>query len=502
MSTHRFDDTWFMAHRQRLLSPPLPLSPERKAALVRGLFANSRLAGTVRDDTERALRFLAPRHAGAARAHLQFFRACLETTGLVPSDALVNAAVQVEWLWYTTPFKRFYRDHLAHVMKVALTALWLLEEPQGPLSRGGVAALDWIAQQLAEGSMGSDTLRAAALGCGNRAEDLKESGFWRHAVYEATRLAGLLHDMAYPDIMAAKVGKAASHAHGDTPYAQASRQEAERAIAWMRRNLVMSPFQRGRMPGPLPLADTSRRVAERLFMTSHSLRGAHTLLGFMELRHRVSELSPLDAFVMEWAALAISLHDYDKLFEEASKPPEEADAVFQEWLLEAGDWNKQAIRPRFTDDPVSYLVALADQLQDFGRMSYQSAARMRYPPVAAEEEHPAPEDDVAALRLSYPCEAVELETEGEAPKMRAHLHFIFGAEQGAPFGTTSKGAAEAALKKIPKDKPEPSFGPQGWLDHAGLFESVNVTVSHAPGPTPLRSTRPAITEARRAISKS
>jgi hypothetical protein len=49
------------------------------------------------------------------------------TPMLVPSDALVAAAVQIEWLWYTTPFKKFYRDHLAHVMKVATIALALCD---------------------------------------------------------------------------------------------------------------------------------------------------------------------------------------------------------------------------------------------------------------------------------------------------------------------------------------------------------------------------------------
>ena len=54
---------------------------------------------------------------------MQLYRAALEVFGFLPSDAIVNAAVQIEWLWYITPFKDFYRDHLAHVMKVALTAL-------------------------------------------------------------------------------------------------------------------------------------------------------------------------------------------------------------------------------------------------------------------------------------------------------------------------------------------------------------------------------------------
>src|SRR4051812_9231064 len=124
MRSHRFDGSWFIARRDRLLAAPLQ-GPSH-AHVARSILDDSRLDGRVADFTEGALGHLAPRHAGAVRAHMQFYRACLEAIGLVPSDAIVNAAVQVEWLWYTTPFKGFYRDHLAHVMKVALTALWLL----------------------------------------------------------------------------------------------------------------------------------------------------------------------------------------------------------------------------------------------------------------------------------------------------------------------------------------------------------------------------------------
>lgn len=262
----------------------------------------------------------------------------------------------------------------------------------------------------------------------------------------------------------------------------------------LRGGQVPRPFQQGRMSGPLPLAEKSRRVVESLFMESHSLRGAHTLLGFMETSHRAVGLSPFDAFVMEWAALAISLHDCDKFFELAKKPPgSKKDALVQEWLQEEGRQNKQAIRPRFEADPVSYLVALADQLQDFGRMNYRPELPTAEPPLT---------EDFASLRLSYPCKAVDLEAEGAAPGMRGHVHFIFGGEQEQPFGTTAKGASKAAEKKIPDEGSELIFGPEGWLDHAGLFASMTVAVSHESTPKPLRSTRTAAPEAGRAVNES
>ena len=45
--------------------------------------------------------------------------------------------------------------------------------------------------------------------CGNHEVDDPEQGvrerFWHDALLETVRIAGLLHDLAYPDVMAAKV---------------------------------------------------------------------------------------------------------------------------------------------------------------------------------------------------------------------------------------------------------------------------------------------------------
>jgi hypothetical protein len=284
---------------------------------------------------------------------MQLYRACLETIGLVPSDAIVSAAAQIEWLWYVTPFKGFYRDHLAHVMKVALTGLWLLEEKGSPLATGGNALINQVAKGLATGEFGSDAIRGAARWCRVSEKDLEDPAFWKAAVLESVRIAGLLHDMAYPDTMSASVDDAAKGVRVRSPRQDSEAELARWAVNGLNDHLVMAPFHEGQLPWWRSMSDDSRRVAEILFQQSHSLRGAHSLLQFMGLTHRIAPLDPFERFVLEWAALAISLHDYDKLFELRGKRCPEGSKPWEQQRWAEKPENRCVIRPCFKGDPVS-----------------------------------------------------------------------------------------------------------------------------------------------------
>jgi hypothetical protein len=313
----RLDDAWFIHRRGRLLEPVThPDGEPRHAHIARGILNGSRLSGQVDVTTERAIGHLAPRHRGAVRAHMQLYCAALEVFGFLPSDAIVNAAVQIEWLWYITPFKDFYRDHLAHVMKVAVTALDLLEHEESPFVKAGESLLGQISRGLASQELGAPRLRNAARRLGIPDADLKKAAFWSSAVLETTRLAGLLHDMAYPDVMAAKVERAARPVRARAPFEPGLDDTCRNAVAMLQHHLVASPFHEGKLPGPDGIEERERRIAESVFRESHSLRAGYGILRILEDSRRVGVVTPFDAFVMEWAALAISLHDYDKFYED------------------------------------------------------------------------------------------------------------------------------------------------------------------------------------------
>lgn len=477
MTSLRLDDDWFVRYRHRLLAPRRFGKPFAYAA--RGL-VGAQLDRRAEDGTEGALAHLSPRHRAAVRQHMQIYRACLESFGLVPSDAIVNAAVQIEWLWYVTPFKRFYRDHLAHVMKVALIGEELLASPESPLADGERPLIERVAKGLADRTFGTAALRVAARRAGVTEEELGREDFWRDAVFDAVRIAGLLHDMAYPDDMAGKVARAAGPVRPRVPFEPADGETARHAIAAMDGCLSLIPFSRGKLAAAL--SDADRRAAEAAYSISHAPRAAYAILRMQQASDRVVRLRPFDAFVLEWAALGAMLHDLDKLFElrEERKDPAKA-AAMRGARAELGPWideeaNARAVAPCFQEDPVSYVVALADQLQDFGRMHYAVVPRGGPDTGRHDASH-------STVRSCYPCLSVEVTTQGRTGALRAEI--AFDMKGTAPFEASSED-----LRKTRKHKDaqaELVFGAGGWLRHEGLFESVNLTV-HAPAASPAAAT--------------
>lgn len=500
----KLDDDWFVRGRHVLLAPQRFGKPFAYA--TRNL-VTARLDRAAETSTEGALAHLSPRHRTAARQHMQLYRACLESLGLIPSAEIVEAAVQVEWLWYITPFKRFYRDHLAHVMKVALIAHDLLASPESPFcngdptSSGAVTSgadgtglpIDSVARGLADWSFGTPALRVAARRAGVPEADLKTPAFWRDAVLDAVRIAGLLHDLAYPDDMAGKVATAATAVRPRVPFEAAGTETARHAVAAMQDRLCLIPFSRGALVDRLDVPD--RKAAQAAYAISHSPRAAYAMLRMQEASDRRARLTPYDVFVLEWAALGAMMHDLDKGIEALHDLDQPAKAagmkeparVLAEWLRD--DANRAAISPSFREDPVSFFVALADQLQDFGRMHYadvpfedERRARARRATGGAGGAWPIQEDrSLAVVRSCYPCRSVVIEARGEAAARTLAVTFDYlGA---SPFDASPKELAKA--KGYKQQQAEVVFGTRPWLRSEGLFERAElVTLTGRPAPAP------------------
>lgn len=96
-------------------------------------------------------------------------------------------------------------------------------------------------------------------------------------------------------------------------------------------------------------------------------------------------------------------------------------------------------------------VALADQLQDFGRLNHSLDGR---------------EEDRAGLSLRYPVRAVALAVDGDR---RATISLAFSDD--------AKSEERADITKHKNEAAETIFGPNGWLDHEGLFTSAGIDVA-------------------------
>lgn len=417
--------------------------------------------------TETMLKRLPLQHEAATRAHMQMFRACLEATSLVPSDELMHSAVQLEWLWYTTPFKGFYRDHLAHVMKVATIALTLWRS-DGVFCDGKL--IDHVAEHLATRQAGSDALRRAARRLGNDERELRDPQFWRQAVLEASRLACLLHDLAYPSIMAGKyVTPAAAITDPIGPPGDERAHLAQRALGLAEDHLLMAPFLDSEEDQPAKRSPHGDDAFVAMALTSHSLQAGLRILQFGAQADRMWRLTPLEAFIIEWAAAAAALHDYDKAFElhlllkEEEKAKKSLSAL-ERWFDASDDGVRHTarIRPSLVRDPVSYMVALADQLQDFGRLNLEAQQESMH----------------TNLRLSVPVQEVSLTRQGK------ELQLTWLLSPGVPAADKVRtGKLGTATGAIPKRRGArgvvfwpPAADDLCWLDHGGWFDAITLAV--------------------------
>lgn len=429
--------------------------------------------------TQNMLKRLPEAQELATRCHMQLFRSCLEATSLVPSDELMHAAVQLEWLWYTTPFKSFYRDHLAHVMKVAIIALKLWRT--NDLLCDGSSLTDAVAGRLARREAGSASLRRAAFRLGNDEDTLRSPEFWKQAVLEATRLACLLHDLAYPSIMS---GKYVTPAAAITDPIGAPEDErahlAHRALRFADGHLLMAPFlDTDPVMGPVRTERGDAAFTE-LALTSHSLQAGLRILQFSAEADRQWRLTPLEAFIIEWAAAAAALHDYDKTFELhlqalANNTPTTSGSAspLTGWFDASpiGIARSEHLRPSLDRDPVSYMVALADQLQDFGRLNLRGSRALK----AATLQISMPVQQVAITRDAKNLQITWTLFPNVAEEVQADIRDGKLGDASAKTVTKQRGAAGVVFWSR-------SPGAKSWLDHGAWFESVTLdVVSPAPG---------------------
>lgn len=178
-------------------------------------------------------------------------------------------------------------------------------------------------------------------------------------VYETAIIAALFHDMGYPWQFVNKLSlkiKDATFAEVNGIFLDAD--EAEKA---MQGTLLMYPFYGYDVKKMNASSEADKKVAAELIkrglMGSHGMPGA---LSFMNLNKRVEELNEDDRvdnatfrLILDWAALAIMMHDMPKCYwgnGKKTKKPE-----------------NPILRLDFEKDPISCIISIADILEEFNR---------------------------------------------------------------------------------------------------------------------------------------
>jgi hypothetical protein len=289
---------------------------------------------------------------------------------------------------------------------------------------------------------------------------LADPSFWVESIGEATRIGALLHDLAYPSQLADTFER---ESRPSRPWEARNSQDGDEARALLDEiddHLVVTPFTGGRLPRS-PLSGADLEVCRSTLAVSHSLQAGLRILQLAREADRIGRLHPHEAFVLEWAALAASLHDYDKMWdlrgavEERQKDPYHK--TLTKWMKSPA--NVDAIRISLLRDPVSYLVAFADQLQDFGRPNYALEART--------------DPDARTLRAQRPIASV---TVAVAPGAEATLTWGYGAEMRASDPADETRLRAARMKdRGRKVKAFKLVWPtvDGWLDHGPWLSSLS-----------------------------
>ena len=217
----------------------------------------------------------------------------------------------------------------------------------------------------------------------------------RDLFYEAAMIAALFHDMGYPWQYINSLKKSIKIA--DSGLTDDVINNARVTLDAIKTRLLVYPFfgySEENLKHPTqPVYETALRLIEYGLHLTHGFPGA---LGFLTLNDRVRNnynprkySDPNYRMVLEWAAVAIMMHDMAKIYwDEDSKKPK-----------------NPILRQSFDVDPLSCLISMADILEEF----YRPKATFGKVNLMVEYD----EIEKVILDYDFPCVGSEVEIIGK-----------------------------------------------------------------------------------------
>lgn len=262
---------------------------------------------------------------------------------------------------------KFHRDHVLHQPLCGYIVLKLLG-PDGPVLPCGKTLLDVCVDRILS-SDGTAYVREFLSKSGFQdsrilgAQNPTALGVWRAFFREAAYVAAVFHDLGYPWHYAERM-----HANLDGMNAPAIKQNrsASQVLELFGHRLVfhaLQGYQTQDSPCPSTWRERVTRIVDRALAKTHGLPGA---LGFLHLNDCVRRYPhpaqlPLKLLCVEWAAVAIMMHDM-------------VDIYWGDKANDTGVPENPFLRLSFDKDPLSAIVTLADVIQEFSRPAVTYAA--------------------------------------------------------------------------------------------------------------------------------
>ena len=177
---------------------------------------------------------------------------------------------------------------------------------------------------------------------------------WKSLFLEAAYLAATFHDLGYPWQYVNLLDKQLNHANHDS---DRPTNDATETVKRYGDRFFFLPFNGYRIPdrsSPSTWPDDLEDQVSKALRDTHGLPGA---IGFLYLNDVIREFppsrpQPIRQFVVEWAAMAIMMHDMSKIYWGNSK---------------GSSPQNPHLRVKASTDPLSAVITLADLLQDFQR---------------------------------------------------------------------------------------------------------------------------------------
>ncbi len=260
---------------------------------------------------------------------------------------------------------KFQRDHVLHQPLCGYIVLKLLDESE-PTDTFRLPDGRTLIESCVEIILrweGTAYIRDFLLDCGMSEDDpllnAKSSiakTVWRTFFREAAYVAAIFHDLGYPWQYAERLQ---GNLDGmNAPAVRQNRSAPEIAELFGHRLLfhALRGYQKRDAACPSAWHGRVTQLADTALAKTHGLPGA---LGFLHLndcvrRYPSSPQSPLHLLCVEWAAVAIMMHDMSSTYwgkkDSGSQTPE-----------------NPFLRLRFDQDPLSALVTLADVIEEFDR---------------------------------------------------------------------------------------------------------------------------------------
>ncbi|GAB6043289.1 hypothetical protein [Endothiovibrio diazotrophicus] len=398
---------------------------------------------------------------------------------------LYGEFVNEEWLALVDYHKAFHRDHVVHQPQVALVVRRLLGEIRFDCDRHPLAIAfteaPWTPYPPDERRVTLHQLAAYTLAKGEAAttyldDYARELGvdprwlepetdacywFWYGVIYNAAVTAALFHDIGYPLQFLHQV----THKVRDGRFADLIQGGDVRRIDELFDDpLCLMPFRGYRSSRRIALSHTV--APEVVQVMGRALRGSHGLPGaltFLHLNHEVMDLreprrNARGRLTMELAALAIVMHDMEPIFRHGGEA-----RIRPAWPGQPLTPRYPHLRVAFHRDPVSFVVALADQIQNFGRFH----ARFTHEEVEKTDAETKTQTKVIlpVLNLEHQVKRSRLEYDPEGREMTIT----------SLYDRKNLGTMLQQLHVWGPGEEVNGFHPHvGFLDYRGLFDRITL----------------------------